>query len=270
MSVTTQDRADFAAAWAVWHAQKDAELAAEHGFLAVTGMFWLGDAPQQVPGVPGTWSSGPEGVRVALAPHEELRDGAGRAVTGHHALDLTAGRAQLWHERVLVEVVARAEGTFVRPRDPEHPLRTGFQGTPAYEPDPRWQLAGTFRPAVPEQVAVPSSAPGLTNTYTSPGHVDVVVDGHPRSFVAFEGKRPGTVRVVVRDATSGVTTYPSGRYVDVDVTDPSGAVVLDLNRASNFPCSYTHVPTCPVAPRQNWLDLAVEAGDRLFVRPAES
>jgi uncharacterized protein (DUF1684 family) len=40
-------------------------------------------------------------------------------------------------------------------------------------------------------------------------------------------------------------------------------VTLDFNKAANLPCSFTDFATCPVAPAQNRLDVAVEAGERL-------
>jgi uncharacterized protein (DUF1684 family) len=39
-------------------------------------------------------------------------------------------------------------------------------------------------------------------------------------------------------------------------------VTLDFNRASNLPCSFTDFATCPVAPPENKLTIAVEAGEK--------
>jgi hypothetical protein len=46
--------------------------------------------------------------------------------------------------------------------------------------------------------------------------------------------------------------------------DPAadGTVTLDLNRASNLPCAFTDYATCPVAPAENRLTVAVEAGEK--------
>ena len=41
-----------------------------------------------------------------------------------------------------------------------------------------------------------------------------------------------------------------------------GAVILDFNRASNLPCAFTDFATCPVAPAENRLAVAVEAGEK--------
>ena len=39
-------------------------------------------------------------------------------------------------------------------------------------------------------------------------------------------------------------------------------MTLDFNRASNLPCSFTDYATCPVAPAENRLPIAVEAGEK--------
>ena len=38
-------------------------------------------------------------------------------------------------------------------------------------------------------------------------------------------------------------------------------VVLDFNKAVNLPCAYIPYATCPLAPAQNRLSLAIEAGE---------
>ncbi len=37
--------------------------------------------------------------------------------------------------------------------------------------------------------------------------------------------------------------------------------MLDFNKAINLPCSYIPYATCPLAPPQNRLRLAIEAGE---------
>ena len=66
-----------------------------------------------------------------------------------------------------------------------------------------------------------------------------------------------------RDATSGVETYPAGRYVSL-VPTGDGTYVLDFNRAHNPLCAYGRPEkyVCPVTPRENRLPVRIEAGER--------
>jgi len=72
---------DFAAEWEAWHRRQEARLADPHGFLAITSRNWLTSEPQRFPDAPGEWSTGPDGVVVALAEGEELAIGGSPAGT---------------------------------------------------------------------------------------------------------------------------------------------------------------------------------------------
>ena len=66
---------------------------------------------------------------------------------------------------------------------------------------------------------------------------------------------------VFSDPTSKTETYPGGRFLE---TEPvvNGTVVLDFNRAHNPPCAVTPYATCPLAPKENRLAVAIPAGEK--------
>ena len=66
-----------------------------------------------------------------------------------------------------------------------------------------------------------------------------------------------------RDATSGDTTYGAGRFLRTG-KPVNGRVLIDFNRAYNPPCAFTPHATCPLAPRENQLPLAITAGERNY------
>ena len=49
--------------------------------------------------------------------------------------------------------------------------------------------------------------------------------------------------------------------LDIGVPNHDGSVTLDFNRASNLPCAYTPMATCPLPPLENRLRVAIEAGE---------
>jgi len=80
----------------------------------------------------------------------------------------------------------------------------------------------------------------------------------------------GGLLITFRDATSGRQTYGAGRYLldtakgaDLGVVD--SRLVLDFNFAYQPSCSYDPRWSCPLPPRQNWLDFRVPAGEKLAV-----
>ena len=71
-----------------------------------------------------------------------------------------------------------------------------------------------------------------------------------------------------RDLTAGVTTYGGGRYLldtikGADLGGDDTRLVVDFNYAYHPSCSYDAVWSCPLAPKENALPIAIEAGERL-------
>ncbi|MFF9070454.1 DUF1684 domain-containing protein [Streptomyces sp. NPDC014891] len=259
------DAEAFTAAWEEWHRDKDARLAAEHGFLAITGLHWLTDEAQRLPDAPGLWSTGPDGVTVELGEGEELVvDGA--VVRGRYAFGAIPERGgvdAVWGVAV-IEVARRGGHDIVRPRHPGHPLRVAFAGTPAYAPAPRWAVTGRYVPFdAPRPTTVGASVEGLQHVYDAPGSITFRLAGRDLELIAFNGYTPGGFTVLFTDETSGVTTYAANRSLRIDAPGPDGEVLLDFNRATNLPCAYTDFATCPLPPAENRLPVAVEAGERI-------
>jgi uncharacterized protein len=65
---------------------------------------------------------------------------------------------------------------------------------------------------------------------------------------------------IFRDLTSGKTTYGAGRFLYAD-PPVEGKIVLDFNKAYNPPCAFTPYATCPLPPKQNRLQVKIEAGE---------
>ncbi|WP_089156317.1 DUF1684 domain-containing protein [Micromonospora sp. NBS 11-29] len=261
----TTDTDAFVREWQDWHHHHEVALADPHGFLAVTGLHWLGPTPQRIAGVPGAWHTGDDGVVVTLDPGEEITLD-GQRVTDRHAFGPIPERASVLVgvDGGVVEVARRGGHDIVRPRRPDHPLRTAYRGTPTYPPTPRWVLTGRYVPYdTPRATTVSAAVEGLEHVYDAPGRIEFEVDGLPLSLTAFGGATPGALSVLFTDTTAGVTTYPAVRSLAVEPPDGRGGVTLDFNRASNLPCAYTDFATCPLPPAENRLPVAVEAGEKI-------
>ena len=61
------------------------------------------------------------------------------------------------------------------------------------------------------------------------------------------------------DLTNGRETYGGGRYIDLSI--PSGdSVIIDFNKAYNPYCAYSTGYSCPIPPKENNLNIKIEAG----------
>jgi uncharacterized protein (DUF1684 family) len=263
------DRAAFVEDWERWHADHERQLADPHGFLAITSLRWLDEIPARFPDAPGAWSSTDEGVVVELADGEELLLD-GQTLRGRHDFGVIAERDSLFPAAgdAVIEVAKRGGHDIIRPRHPENALRIAFAGTPAYAPDPRWARTGRYLPFdAPRPTTVGAAVEGLSHVYDAPGQVEFELDGTTHRLTAFNGRAAGSLTVLLTDATSGVTTYAANRALSIAAPDADGTVLIDFNRASNLPCAYTDLATCPLPPAENRLRVPIEAGEKTPTGP---
>ena len=73
------------------------------------------------------------------------------------------------------------------------------------------------------------------------------------------------------DKTSGKETYDAGRYIDFNIGDiKNDKLVIDFNKAYNPYCAYVKGKySCPIPPRENYLPIAIEAGEKNFGKKKE-
>lgn len=77
---------------------------------------------------------------------------------------------------------------------------------------------------------------------------------------------PDNLSVWFTDRTTGVETYDVGRYVDVgdDTHDPSTVYTIDLNRAYNPYCAYSHLYSCAIPRKEDRLDISLRVGELTY------
>lgn len=265
-----EEREAFLKAWQAWHEERERTLADPHGFLAVTGLYWLSAEPTEVPRAPGRWWSDDEGAHVELGAGEELVV-AGETVTGRVDFGVIPERGGVlasWAGDgagdAVIELCKRGGHDIVRPRHPDHPLRVNFHEVPVYPPNPRWSVTGRFLPFdAPRPTTVGAAVEGLEHVYDAPGEVEFDLRGETFRLTAFgEAGGAGGLTVLFTDASSGLTTYSALRSLRLAAPDADGAVEIDFNRASNMPCAFTQYATCPLPPAGNHLPIGVEAGEK--------
>jgi uncharacterized protein (DUF1684 family) len=250
---TTADtaKATFDEAWNDWHSERERYYGDPLGWVALTGLYWLSDEFETVADLPGRWRADADAVYV------EGIEGTDRLepVEGAPGLLVDDGDRR-------IEVIRRTGSVALRVHDPKSPHLEAYDGIPVYPPNERWRVAGTFIPyEEPKTVTTGAVVEGLEHHHNAVGVIDFELAGDALQLVAF-GRPAGELHVLFTDATSGVTTYPACRSLPIVGPDADGTVTLDFNRASNLPCSFTDYATCPVAPSENRLSIAVEAGEK--------
>lgn len=180
-----------------------------------------------------------------------------------------SGEGDAWRERIERERRKKAEQFGESRQSPLPPelQGEGFPGLAYYEPDPAYRFVASLqRHDDPETVTVETTADGEQG-YLRWGEFRFEVGGEPVTLQAYRPDRDaGRLWLPFRDETSGAETYGAGRYLDLedDTHHVENGWVVDFNRAYNPTCAYNHAYECPMVPRENWLDVPVEAGEKEF------
>lgn len=109
---------------------------------------------------------------------------------------------------------------------------------------------------------------GQTSHYRKWGKATFEVDGVETSLIIYSDPWGESLFVPFKDATNGKETYGAGRYLDSDrpgivITD-GNKLQLNFNYAYNPYCAYSSAYSCPLPPRENWLQVPIRAGEKKF------
>ena len=151
--------------------------------------------------------------------------------------------------------------------------RAGFRAS-HYPYDPSLRLSVELQAAPPPDPSLPPlSLPNSgadTLGFRRVGVVDLPLPAGPRRLAVYWlSGYAGGLFVPFRDATNGTSTYGAGRYLldaakshDLGADETTGALILDFNFATQPSCAFDPKWACPLAPPENGLDVAIEAGER--------
>ena len=82
----------------------------------------------------------------------------------------------------------------------------------------------------------------------------------------FKSKNKATEKVLFvpfTDKTNGEEPYKAGRYMDIELKE-NDEIEIDFNYAYNPFCAYNPRYSCPIPPKENFLDLEIPAGEKIF------
>jgi uncharacterized protein (DUF1684 family) len=156
-------------------------------------------------------------------------------------------------------IIIREDKIGVRFRDLMNPALWTFKGTKRFAIHEKWNLPAKFLPPNPNGLFV-TNVLGQTTAQDYAGKISFDYQGKNYVLDAIS-EGPGDLFVIFCDATNGINTYHTGRYMYVPRPDSNGNTFIDFNKAFNPPCAYTPFATCPIPPKQNKLPFKVTAGE---------
>lgn len=268
-----------------WRADRVARLTAPDGWLSLIGLEWLHEGVNRIgraadndivlkagPAHLGTLTWAVDGsLHLALDPQ------AGVTVDGKPATeavlvdDMHAGAGGPTLVRfgsASFYVIDREGRKALRVKDPQAANRAHFAGIDYFPIDPAWRIEAEWVPFQPAHKLEMGSVIGTIETVDVPGKAVFQRDGHTFELLPYQEEPGGELFFVIADRTSGKETYGAARFfyaaLPAGGLAQPGKVVLDFNKAYNPPCAFTPFATCPLAPPENRLDLAVTAGEKKY------
>lgn len=143
--------------------------------------------------------------------------------------------------------------------------RDSFAGLPYYEWNPDLVFTVPLEPTDGAGVTIGTSD-GAERTYRRAALVTVPIAGREQTLTLYDTGHPGLF-LPFRDSTSGKETYGGGRYLDLDPNE-DGTVTIDFNLAYSPFCAYNDGYSCALPPVDNWLQVPVTAGEKIWRKPA--
>jgi uncharacterized protein len=142
-------------------------------------------------------------------------------------------------------------------------VRDQFKGLPYYPQEPALCFDLELERDPTKELTLMSTSSGSERVYERLGWVTFAVGEQIERLALYapEGELRGEQAFVpFKDSTSGAQTYGAGRYLEATL---NGDIVrLDFNLAYNPYCAYSEGWSCPLPPRENWLGVPIEAGER--------
>lgn len=161
---------------------------------------------------------------------------------------------------------------------PQSPIppeeRDSFDGLDYFDPDPTYRVTATATVHEnPDPVLMDTTAGRevryrrtATLTFDLSRTDDDLEDG-TFELGAYRQERPTEQPLFVpfRDKTTGQQSYQSGRYMELATEDEltdGDEIIVDFNLAYSPFCAFSDTFDCPLPPEENWLEVAIPAGER--------
>lgn len=142
-----------------------------------------------------------------------------------------------------------------------------FTGLKYFEVNPKYKVTATLtKYAEMPNFNLPHSH-NATKPYKQYGKLNFSLNGNDFELTVLEAvikkeEYKNYLLICFTDLTTGKETYNAGRYLDIEIPK-TNLVDLDFNLAYHPYCLYNSIYTCPIPPKENFINTKIEAGERL-------
>jgi hypothetical protein len=255
-----------------WKAAETDDLKAN--WLPLVGLFWLkpgvnafgSDTSNAIvfpkgPAHAGEFDLNGKDVTLKLAPETQASIDGKRVTTAKLEPDSSQHQTEVDLGTLRFHVIVRGQRVGIRLKDTHSEYAQKFRGMQFFPLNMDYRVTAKWLPGDGKKTVQVPNVLGDVMAEPAPGTAVFTLHGQEFTLTALGGDPTKGLFFVFSDASAKSDTYPGGRFLDTGpVSD--GTVVLDFNRAYNPPCAVTPYATCPLAPKENRLAVAIIAGEK--------
>lgn len=257
-----------------WHEKRKQDLKSEEGWLNLAGLFWLKEGANtfgsdesndlvfpkgKCPAFMGKFYLENGQVSIAVASGVEVK---GTSSDKNDVVFPSSAPKILQYQSLKWFVIKRGEKYGIRLKDLEHPALQSFKGIKMYPINEKWKVKAHLEVAQTEKKIAITDVLGLTSMQPLAGTLVFELQGQTFRLDAIDNGKD--LFILFADPTNQKATYEAGRFLYAPKPDNQGNVILDFNKSINPPCAFTTFATCPLPPKQNFLSIAVKAGEKRY------
>lgn len=259
-----------------WDSSRTESLKSKTGWLNLAGLYWLKEGENRFGSASDNDIIFPDGKAEKYigsfylsgsAVTVKINDGVevysnGKPVTETELLpDISGNQTELSHKNLNWFAIVRDEKTGIRLRDYDSETVKNFTGIERFPVDTAWRVNAKFVPFQSQKKIVVPNIIGQASEYDVKGEIVFSVYGREYRLTPIPSGEK--YFIIFADETSGAETYGAGRFLYTDsVEDKNRNIILDFNKSYNPPCAFSKYATCPLPPKENYLKLAVTAGEK--------
>jgi uncharacterized protein (DUF1684 family) len=245
-----------------FRAARMASLKSENGWLNLAGLFWLKAGKNTIGG---------DEMNDFIFPAEHSDPFLGELfLKGGKVYYQTASDTMLVyqegtkapvisHRSLRWFIIKRGEKYAVRLRDLEGEYLKAFRGIESFPTDSTYRIMADFIPTKGKMVTI-IDVTGRAYQLESPGFLQFKIFN--KTYRLETSQEGNGLFVVFGDLTNKKQTYGAGRFIDTELPNAQGKVLIDFNKAYNPPCAFTPFATCPLPTAANKLAVEIRAGEQ--------
>ena len=144
--------------------------------------------------------------------------------------------------------------------------KRNFKGLKYYPFNSQYAFSGKIERYIlhinnPKYYATFLTNKGINKRYIRYGKVHFKLNGSDYTIEVYKSILSDTLFIPFKDKTNGKETYEGGRYIDAEILR-GYRMDLDFNMAYHPSCAYNEKFICVLTPRENMLEIEIEAGEK--------